>query len=465
MLRAIACYRKVVQLAPNSSEAQEALGLLLIQQHKQQEATQCFRRVLQMNPNSERAHLLLADALQQQGLSKKAHLLIERALELNPSSGRAYCMLGFVQVDLGDFKLGMASLEHSISLLPVQSDAYLGLVTGKKIKEEDQPLVNKMAALLDDTGLTPAEQAQMHSALGKAYDDLGEYELAIGHADEGNRIGLGLEGESRPAGSKEAANAYLAKTLKTINSDYYRKNAGVGLDSESPIFIVGLPRSGTTLLEQILSSHSQVSAGGEMRYWDDVSARTPGRLIGLGANPEAARAAAEDYLQRTASIGAGSRFVTDKYNDNYFNLGFLHLMYPKARIIHCKRNPVDNCISLYMTPFRRKNPLFRSREEILEYYDQYSQLMDHWRKVLPTDRFLEVDYEDMVANHEAVTRRLIAFCDLEWEDSCLKHEENKRIVNTPSKWQARQPIYSTSVERWRRYEPWLGAFKRLIPED
>jgi hypothetical protein len=117
---------------------------------------------------------------------------------------------------------------------------------------------------------------------------------------------------------------------------------------------------------------------------------------------------------------------------------------------------------MYMTPFRSKTGLFRRREDILEYYDQYCRLMAHWRTVLPSKQLLEIDYEDTVANHEEATRRVIAFCDLEWEDSCLRHEENKRVVNTASKWQARQPIYSTSVERWRRYEPWLGAFRRLV---
>jgi hypothetical protein len=145
--------------------------------------------------------------------------------------------------------------------------------------------------------------------------------------------------------------------------------------------------------------------------------------------------------------------------------GFIHLMFPNARVIRCRRNALDNCISIYMTPFRRKPPGFRTREGILRYYRNSMKLMDHWRDVLPENRLLDVDYEEVVRDQEAATRRVLAFCGLEWEDSCLRPDQNSRVVNTPSKWQAQQPIYTTSVERWRRYEPWLGAFSELIPKD
>jgi len=459
-VEAVNAYRQAVQLAPKSSEAQEALGLLLLQQHKPQEATECLKRVVRMNPNSARAHLVLADALWQQGFTDEASELIHRALAINPNSAVGYCKLGFTKLDRGQFEQATSDFERSISLLPVQAEAYLGSVTCKKVTESSRPLVQRMTELLEDPGLSRPDQAQLHSALGKAFDDLGEYELAVCHVDEGNRIALGLEGAYR--GNTEAAVAYIDKTITTFTPEYCRRNAGLGLQDESPIFIVGLPRSGTTLLEQILSSHSQVAAGGELRYWDDIGAQTRGRLIGLAADQSAARAAAKEYIRRLEAIGHGARFVTDKYNDNFFNVGFLYLMFPNARFINCRRNPIDNCISMYMTPFRNKTELFRRREDILEYYEQYCRLMAQWRTVLPPERFLELDYEDTVANHEEATRRIIAFCDLEWEEACLRHEENKRVVNTASKWQARQPIYSTSVERWRRYEPWLGAFSKLI---
>ncbi|HEY3779579.1 MAG TPA: sulfotransferase [Fimbriimonadaceae bacterium] len=462
---AMKAYDQAVRLAPHSSEAQEALGTLLLQQQKPAESIPFLRRTIRANPNSARAHLVLAEALWQEGENDEATQLIHRALAINPDSAVAYGRLGFTNLDRGQFESAMSDFEKSISLVPVQAEAYLGLVLGKKVKESDQPLVQRMAEVLLDPELTIPEQAQLHSALGKAYDDLGQYELAMRHVDEGNRIALGLEGAGRLPGSEAAALAHTDKTIRTFTPEYYRQNAGVGLESDSPIFIVGLPRSGTTLMEQILSSHSQVAAGGELRYWGDVAERVPGRLIGLASNRNAARAAAEDYIRRLALIGKGARFVTDKYNDNFFHLGFLHLAFPNARIINCRRNPIDNCISMYMTPFRNKTELFRRREDILEYYEQYVRLMDHWRSAFPPERMLDMNYEETVANHEEATRKVIAFCGLGWEDSCLKHEENRRVVHTASKWQARQPIYSTSVERWRRYEPWLGAFSKLIDRD
>jgi hypothetical protein len=147
--------------------------------------------------------------------------------------------------------------------------------------------------------------------------------------------------------------------------------------------------------------------------------------------------------------------------DNYLALGLIHAAFPNARIIHTKRNPIDTCISIYTTPNRTSDPYANSRANIVFAYEQYLRLMQHWRSVLPADRLFEVSYEELIANRESVTREMVSFCGLEWDDACLRPEDNERAVATPSVWQVRQPVYSTSVERWRRYEPWLGAFGKL----
>jgi hypothetical protein len=171
---------------------------------------------------------------------------------------------------------------------------------------------------------------------------------------------------------------------------------------------------------------------------------------------------AADYLALLGDIAPSARRVTDKMPQNFMHLGLVHLVFPRARIIHCRRNPIDICLSIYFTHFSLMKDYAFDRRGIVFFYEQYVHLMSHWRRTLPSDCFMEVDYEALVTDSEQVTRRMIDFCGLGWDDACLRSESNPRVVTTASMWQARQPIYETSVERWRRYEPWLGEFRRLL---
>jgi hypothetical protein len=162
-------------------------------------------------------------------------------------------------------------------------------------------------------------------------------------------------------------------------------------------------------------------------------------------------------------IGPSAARVTDKQTFNFQQLGLIHLLLPKAQIIHCQRHPVDTCLSMYFTYFKGRMPFVSDKADLAFAYRQYAKIMDHWRIVLPSERFLEIDYEELVSNREVVTRRLIAFCGLDWHDACLQPERNERTVTTASLWQARQPIFTSSVERWRRYEPWLGELRQVLP--
>ena len=222
-------------------------------------------------------------------------------------------------------------------------------------------------------------------------------------------------------------------------------------------------RSGTTLVEQILSSHSQIGASGENRFWPlnrpalfGSSGRTlkPSDLPGFGRR----------YVEALRKVVPSDKHVTDKMPANYEMLGAIHVALPNARIIHMKRNPVDTCISIYATPNRVPIDYAYDRENIVFAYEQYLRLMEHWRTVLPANRFLEVNYEDIVQDRETQARKMLDLIGLDWDEALMHHEQNQRNVITPSLWQVRQPIYTSSVERWRRYEPWLGAFKKLMTE-
>jgi hypothetical protein len=223
-----------------------------------------------------------------------------------------------------------------------------------------------------------------------------------------------------------------------------------------------MPRSGTTLIERIVSSHPQVAGGGELPFWNE---HAPGWV-----DADADRLAAEadriggDYLQLLRSIGPGASRVTDKMPSNFLWIGLVHRLLPGARVIHCRRNPIDTCLSIYSTHFAHNWAGASDREDLASYYRQYLRLMEHWRAVIPAERLLDVDYEEATADPESVARRLIDFCGLTWDAACLRPERNPDAVRTASKWQARQPIYRSAVERWRNYEPWIGALRTLVPD-
>jgi Sulfotransferase family len=254
----------------------------------------------------------------------------------------------------------------------------------------------------------------------------------------------------------------LDSTISTFNPQFFRSNTGVGSSSRRPIFIVGMMRSGTTLLEQILSSHSEVAGGGELAFWLDHGAKAfdvDRRVVDL----KRVHGAREEYLRVLGAIDVDCACVTDKMPQNYQVLGLIHLAFPKAPIVHIRRHPVDTCISIYTTPYQRSPDFAHCRDSIVFAYREYLRLMEHWRKVLLAHQFLEIDYEDLTSDPEGVTRRVLAFCGLTWEQACSAPEKNPRVVTTPSLCAVRQPINRSAVERWRVYEPWLGEFASLLP--
>jgi hypothetical protein len=217
------------------------------------------------------------------------------------------------------------------------------------------------------------------------------------------------------------------------------------------------------LVEHILSSHTAVTAAGELQYW---RIRTLELERGLDSwrDASALKNAADDYTRVLREIGPGALRVTDKAPLNFEALGLVVSALPECRIIHCRREPIDTCLSIYFTDFSSSLGFAFDRGDIVYFYRQYRRLMEHWLHVLPPDRLLEIDYEALVADPEVVTRRMIEFAALPWDDKCLAPEKNERVVKTASLWQVRQPIYKTSVQRWRRYEPWLGELMAFVPD-
>jgi hypothetical protein len=261
---------------------------------------------------------------------------------------------------------------------------------------------------------------------------------------------------------RHAAN--VDRLIATFTPEFFARHATLGTASDLPILVIGMIRSGTTLTEQSMSSHAAIGAAGELRFWGERGVLVGDVVAGLLDQPSAQRLA-EDYCSLLRCMAPEALRVTDKMPTNFLLLGLIHLIFPRARIIHCRRNPVDTCLSIYTTPYSNLPDFAHERSNIVFYYREYLRLMAHWRNVLSADCMLDVDYEELIADREAVSRRIMAFCGLRWDDACLQHESNERTIRTPSQWQARQPIYRSSVARWRRYEPWLGEFGALIAAD
>lgn len=461
--RASECYRRAIELAPDFAEAHARLGSLLYSGGDNAAALACYRRAAEAQPESTIGLVSRAAVLLEERQEQAAEQCLRRAVAGEPGSAEAHSRLGDLLGRLGRFDEAIAWFERSLALDPKRPLAYFGLVNSRKIREADRPLIARMTGLLDDVAFGDQDRATLHFALGKALDDLAEYQSAIRHYDQAN----GIEAERlRLIGrllDREEYAASVAGMIATLTPDFFAHHRMLGSESDLPVLIVGMPRSGTTLVEQILSSHPEIGGGGELSFWSEKA----GALADTGAGaltPALARELAAEYVTLLSRIAPSARRVTDKMPQNCMHLGLIHLVLPRARIIHCRRNPLDTCLSIYFTHFSLMKDYAFDRRGIVFFYQQYVRSMAHWRRTLPPDRLIEIDYEMLVSDRERVTRQMIDFCGLDWDEACLRSESNPRSVATASMWQARQPVYATSVERWRRYEPWLGEFQRLLME-
>ncbi|HZU91915.1 MAG TPA: sulfotransferase, partial [Stellaceae bacterium] len=454
---AIALCERALAIEPDDPQTLRNLGLACLAEHRFAEAIAALRQAVLRAPRALPPRLDLARALSQCGEREAAELCLREALALMPDHPELYHRLGNLLQEHGRFAEAIAAFDEVIALAPRRTAVYLDRVYSKKTDADDAPLLARMCALLGETGLTDQDRANLHFALGKTADDLGSYAAAMRHFDEANR----LKRRGRPF-DRSAFAGTIGRLIRSFNADLFARNGALGSDSELPVLIVGMPRSGTTLVEQILSCHPQIGAGGELVFWGQRAG-----AVGLAASgrlaPETARRLAADYLALLRRAAPAARRVTDKMPQNFLHLGLVHLLFPHARIIHCRRNPIDTCLSLYSIQFTQPLDFAYDRGDLVFYYEHYARLMAHWRNVLPAERLLEIDYERLVADCERVSRDMIAFLGLAWDEACLSFERNERALRTASLWQARQPLFTGSLARWRRYEPWLGEFLRLLP--
>jgi len=460
---AIASYRQALRLKPDFAEVQNNLGLALAERGEINEAIAYYRRALQLKPDFAEAHNNLGNALSEQGSVGRAVASYEEALRLRPEFAEAHNNLGDALKELGKFDVALSHFEEAVRLKPTYAQAYYNLtrfvVEGRHRLSEKEFAQMEHLVSNPDLGLT--DQSLLHFSLGDLLDRHKAYDEAFTHYRQANDLRKRQLEASGDVFDADNHRRFIDALIATFNRTFFEQVSGFGVESEAPVFIVGMPRSGTTLVEQILASHPEVFGAGELREVAELARGLQRRLNAPTGYPDSAlqlgdstiKSMATIHLRRLAQIGGDVRRIVDKMPENYLHLGLIAALFPKARVIHCQRDPVDTCLSCYFQNFKGMNFVW-SLKDLGAYYRQYERLMAHWREVLPLQT-IDVRYEALVADQEAVSRVLLDFCGLDWDDRCLDFHRNPRAVQTASTLQVRRPVYRTSVGRWRRYESHL----------
>jgi tetratricopeptide (TPR) repeat protein len=455
---AIVAYHRATELLPSLTEAWFRAGALVYTLGHREEALGCFRRAAATGGKTRFGRLGKARALLIEDRNEEAELVVRHTLALDPGNAIAHDLLGNLLSEFGRFDEARDCFERAVAIAPLLAGSYYDLVRCRPVTSDDDGLLQRMEAALATPGLEAAQCLRLHLAIGKAADDLGDYALAMQHFDAADAVRRG----STPFDSA-AFSAEVDCLIGRCTREWIARAPELGSRDATPVLIIGMPRSGTTLVEQIVSMHPEVRAGGELNFW--IERGSAWRNSGAAGNetPFLAKAAG-DYVRALRAIAPKAARVTDKMPFNFLQAGLIHLTFPRALIIHCRRAAVDTALSIHQTHFHPGLAFPTGGAELVAYFRGYQRLISHWRTILPADRFIDVDYEDLTRAPEPVIRRIIAGCGLPWHDACLRPECNTRAVKTPSRWQTRQPIYRTSVERWRRYEPWLGHLRALVDD-
>ena len=455
--------KRAVEVAPDFNQAWADLVAVQYELQKLDEAAASAKRLIKLDPRVPNGYLLLASALASAGNHEAALQAFDRALAIAPKHVGALCGRGNVCRTIGDQDGAIAAFRDSVKANPRHAEAYWNLANLKTFRFEDAEL-DDMLALVGDERIPPDGQIQLNNALGLEFEARRDYDRAFEYIDRGNKLRREQEFYDRVENEE-----MVDMSIEVFSKEFLQANAGHGDPDPSPIFIVGLPRSGSTLIEQILASHSMVDGTHELRDLGMAvksdprlaafNPRYPKSLVGI--DEVRLRRLGAEYIRRTLRYRDDRPFFTDKNPNNFVHVGLLHLILPNAKIIDARRHPLDSCLGSYKQLFAQGQPFSYDLVELGEYYLEYRRLMDHWHAVLP-GKVLEVQYERVVADLEAQVRRILEYCELPWEEECLRFHETERAVKSASSEQVRQPIYSTSVNTWRNYEHHLGPLIEVL---
>jgi tetratricopeptide (TPR) repeat protein len=465
--RSVAFLQHAIRLKPELADAHNKLGLAFFEQGKLDEAAQSYKEALRLKPDLALAMSHLGNLLEEMGQPDAGCRLIESALNLAPDDFQVRTHYGIALVNQGKFDEAKAHFLKAVAIQPSFSPALFFLARDGKYHFTDEELA-RINELLRQDSLPLRDRINLHFALARGLDRSKDFDDAFWHCQQGNlnkSMLLHLQGN---AFQPDAHAKFIAGLMATFQKAYFEQVGSFGSHNDLPVFIVGMPRSGTSLVEQILASHPAVFGAGEIRNLKQLAAELPAELGNSTdypeclnqLNKETSARLSERYLRGLRRLGGESLRVTDKVPMNFHHLGLIATLFPGAQVIHCQRDPHDVCWSCYFQNFREV-PFSCDLRILGEYHRRYERLMAHWKQVLPLP-ILDVCYEELVDDVEKVSRKMIAFCKLPWHDSCLAFHKTQRSVRTASNMQVRQPTYSSSIGYWKNYAPHLGPLLEAL---
>jgi tetratricopeptide (TPR) repeat protein len=449
-------YRQAIELKPDLVDAHYNLGVTLKELGRLEEAEVSYRQAIALKPDYAEAHYNLGNTLQELGRLNEAEVSYRQAIVLKPDLAEAHNNLGNTLQELGRLKKAEVSLRQAIALKSDYAEAHRNLTSIKKFDAQDEQY-SKMQELYLNKNISEEQRCHINFGLAKACEDLGNFEQAYTHYSEGNVL------RKKLLNYNINQDVELFRQIKFTYPRIEQNSLAPDKLSKSliPIFIVGMPRSGTTLVEQIISSHSKVTGAGELNF-----AAQFGTAIATGfteANNEFLLDFRHKYLNKLKNVSNGNLIVTDKMPQNFLYIGLLAAAFPEAKIVHVKRNPAAVCWANYKKYFVSKSIGYcYAIDDVISYHKLYESLMVFWTNTL-TNRIYKLDYEQLTVNQESVTRQLIDYLDLDWDEKCLSPQNNTKSVTTASNVQIRKKVYRGSSEQWKKYQPFLnGAFDGLM---
>ena len=459
---AIIAYRAALNLEPNNAAAHTNLGAALKEQGNYDESIICCQNALKIDPNFKEAHLQLGATFRVQGKLEEAISCIEFALKIDPNYKEAHQQLGAIFRVQGKLEEAISCIEFALKIDPNYTEAHNTLSFLKKFTEHDNQ-IRTMTALFKQKNIPDHQKAQLGFALGKAFEEIKNYDDSFYYMSEGNR----LKRQSFEYTSKKSKDLFQG-LIEAYSPSFFSSHQDIGCIDETPIFIIGMPRSGTSLVEQILSSHPQVHGAGELK---DLSNLSKERCSNLSSNSlpygisnfdnDDFSSLGKNYIKALREHSDTAKYITDKMPHNFLYTGVIKVVFPNAKIIHCIRDPMDNCLSIYKNSFGDLHEYAYDLTELGEYYRLYNELMNHMRNVLPGFIY-DISYEKLVADQEKQSRDLLAHCKLPWDEACLSFHKTKRAVSTLSAAQVRKAIYTDSVALWKNYEKQLEPLRKVI---
>jgi tetratricopeptide (TPR) repeat protein len=458
---AIYYLRKSIEFDKLNFDPYYNLGVVLSDLGRHEEALLNYDRVVDIKPEHVDVYIYRGNTLKNLNRFEEAAGSYRKAIALKPDSAGAWTGIARLQFELGNFKEAGKYYEKAHSIDAKMVEPLCGLAEVKGYRVDSNFMLEIKNRLSDDT-LKSNESAQLHHAYAKICDEIARYDEAFFHFSESKKLNISK------FDIEELALVYSSMKY-LFNDEFFKEIENFGLLDQRPVFIVGMPRSGTTLVEQILTSHRQVDGLGELRNMHIISKRLGGGIDNPSEFAEAVKRLkasevaemAENYCEVFSRSKKKSIRIIDKNPHNFEMLGIIALLFPKAHVIHCRRDPLDTCVSMYTQKFSGEHGYNRDLSVLGRYYREYEALMLHWKKTLPLKIF-EFDYEKNIEDIEGLSRSAISFLELEWDPNCLNYQQQSRRVATPSLWQVRQPLYSKSVGRWRHYEKHLGPLKLAL---